>query len=294
MTEQAPGPAGALSALADLLRASPAAVVADLASDADVATRLAAPDHPLLVVVGGSTGVGKSTVVNSLVGRRASPAGVLRPTTRTPVLLHHPDDAAWFTDPQALVRSEVDVVSDPAVPGGIALLDSPDVDSVEEHNRLLASALADLADLWLVVTSAARYADAVPWHLLRRTVRRHAATAVVLNRVDALAAAEVSTHLASLMTSEGLGDSPLVVISEHPGSNGLLPAEAMAGLRGLLGALSRSTQVQAALRRRRLAIAVDDLRQQVLAVVADDSDWADEVRSVLADLAPGDDTTPVP
>ena len=53
-------------------------------------------DAPLLVVVGGSTGAGKSTLVNSLVGRRVTAAGLLRPTTRSPVLVHHPDDAQWF------------------------------------------------------------------------------------------------------------------------------------------------------------------------------------------------------
>src|SRR5215211_5597434 len=49
--------------------------------------RLERMDAPLLMVVGGSTGAGKSTLVNSLVGAAVSPAGVLRPTTRAPVLV---------------------------------------------------------------------------------------------------------------------------------------------------------------------------------------------------------------
>ena len=52
--------------------------------------RLRSMDAPLLMVVGGSTGAGKSTLVNSLVGADVSPAGVLRPTTRAPVLVCHP------------------------------------------------------------------------------------------------------------------------------------------------------------------------------------------------------------
>src|SRR4051794_34357331 len=59
--------------------------------------RLRDPGAPVLVVVGGSTGAGKSTIVNSLVGAEVSLPGVLRPTTRWPVLVHHPLDAAWFT-----------------------------------------------------------------------------------------------------------------------------------------------------------------------------------------------------
>src|SRR5215208_3008508 len=58
--------------------------------------RLAQMDAPALIVVGGSTGAGKSTLLNSLVGSVVSPAGVLRPTTRAPLLAFHPDDVRWF------------------------------------------------------------------------------------------------------------------------------------------------------------------------------------------------------
>ena len=63
-----------------------------------VIPRLEALDAPLLAVVGGSTGAGKSTLVNSLVGQNVTRSGVLRPTTRSPVLVHHPADERWFTD----------------------------------------------------------------------------------------------------------------------------------------------------------------------------------------------------
>ena len=60
--------------------------------------RLRQMDAPLLMVVGGSTGAGKSTLINSLVGAVVSPAGVLRPTTRAPVLACNPHDIRWFDD----------------------------------------------------------------------------------------------------------------------------------------------------------------------------------------------------
>ena len=78
-----------------------AKAVADQLDDY-VLPRLERLDAPLLVVVGGSTGAGKSTLVNSLVGRRVSMPGVIRPTTRSPVLVHHPDDAPWFQGPRIL------------------------------------------------------------------------------------------------------------------------------------------------------------------------------------------------
>ena len=67
-----------------------------------VLPRLEALDAPLLAVVGGSTGAGKSTLVNSLVGAEVSRTGVLRPTTRSPVLVHHPDDGRWFAGARIL------------------------------------------------------------------------------------------------------------------------------------------------------------------------------------------------
>ena len=69
----------------------------DLVAQVDdyVLPRLRQMDAPALIVVGGSTGAGKSTLVNSLVGAVVSPAGVLRPTTRAPVLACHPADVRW-------------------------------------------------------------------------------------------------------------------------------------------------------------------------------------------------------
>ena len=143
-----------------------------------VIPRVTTLEAPLLAVVGGSTGAGKSTLVNSLVGHKVTQPGLLRPTTRSPVLVHHPDDASWFgadrllpdlervdhptTDPAAL-----QLVAADAVPAGLAILDAPDVDSVVEENRELAAQLLAAADLWLFVTSAARYADQVPWEFLK-------------------------------------------------------------------------------------------------------------------------------
>ena len=185
-----------------------------------VIPRLMSMDAPLLTVVGGSTGAGKSTLVNSLVGHRVTAPGVLRPTTRSPVLAHHPDDGKWFGQDRLLPDLKrvdhptndhdcIQLVPTPSVPKGIAILDAPDVDSVEERNRLLAGQLLSAADLWLFVTSAARYSDQVPWEYLKQAAERSTSVAMVLDRTPPDVVETVSGHLARMMASRGLKDSPL-------------------------------------------------------------------------------------
>jgi ATPase subunit of ABC transporter with duplicated ATPase domains len=57
-----------------------------------VRVRASSLDAPLVVLLVGPTGAGKSTIFNTIVGRGASPTGVLRPTTRMAVVLAHPTD----------------------------------------------------------------------------------------------------------------------------------------------------------------------------------------------------------
>ncbi|MEU5654539.1 GTPase domain-containing protein [Streptomyces sp. NPDC047737] len=228
--------------------------------------RLKDPEAPLLAVIGGSTGAGKSTLVNSLVGCRVSEAGVLRPTTRTPVLVCHPDDHHWFAgvrvlpqltrvwlppgqvpDPDGLDHLGADGDRDETVlrvetaatlPRGLALLDAPDIDSLVVGNRVLAAELICAADVWIMVTTASRYADAVPWHLLRTAKEYDASLVTVLDRVPHQVIAEVSRQYAALLTRAGLGDVPRFTIPELPesagGGSGLLPTTAVAPLRAWL------------------------------------------------------------
>lgn len=298
----APGTLVALEALADVLAATrlPLDVPgADAARDrlrdaraqlADyVLPRYHRLDAPLLAVVGGSTGAGKSTLVNALVRAAVSRSGAIRPTTRDPVLVHHPEDAAWFADRRVLPGlarvhgaagpTEAAAPAPPggatgagalvlrpvaALPPGLALLDAPDVDSVVDANRTLAAQLLAAADLWLFVTTAARYADAVPWELLRAAAARDAAVAVVLDRVPPAAVPEVRADLRRLLDAEGLAAAPLLTVAETPaGPDGLLPRAAVAEVAGWLDGLAADAQARDAVVRRTLHGAVDALARGV-------------------------------
>ena len=252
-------------------------------------------DAPLLAVVGGSTGAGKSTLVNGLVGHAVTRAGAIRPTTRQPILLHHPSDARWFEDQRVLpslkrIRgtvlrdalpasqagptadpaavSSLVLAAEPAVPPGIALLDAPDVDSVSEANRQLAGQLLAAADLWIFVTTANRYADAVPWRLLLDAASRDIMVAVVLDRVPPAAEAEVSADLQSMLSREGLAAARLFVVPEVAlDGMGMLPPAAVEPLRLWLQELAADAAGRAGIARRTLNGTVRALGSRVDAVV---------------------------
>ena len=244
----------------------------DLIAQVDdyVLPRLRQMDAPALIVIGGSTGAGKSTLMNSLVGSVVSPAGVLRPTTRAPVLACHPSDVRWFENDRVLpgiprvtggpgAPGTLQLIPTPTLPEGLALLDSPDIDSVLAENRLLANQLLAAADGWLFVTTAARYADAVPWEFLRSARERGTALSIVLNRVPADADREVPGHLRQMLGEEQLGDSDVLVVPEVALEQDLLPADALWPVRAWLDGLAADANARAAMVRRTLRGALASL-----------------------------------
>lgn len=193
---------------------------------------------PAVVVLGGSSGAGKSTLFNSLLGEEVSPASVLRPTTRTPLIAAHPSDVDSL-EGHGLVDMGKLAVSEGAVPG-IILVDAPDLDSVEAANRELARRLLDAADLWVFVTTAARYGDAQAWQTLDDAHRRGMSTSLVLNRVSDKARETVRTDLEARMGQVGIGDDPLMLVPDAGPHEGLLPAESVAPIRSWLEEIAAS------------------------------------------------------
>lgn len=310
-TSETPSLVDALLGLRDALAAvslpfaTPAAAPADAERrrlldqlDDHLLPRVRDPDAATLVVVGGSTGAGKSTLLNSLLGAHVSTSGVLRPTTRSPVLVHHPDDARDVDAARVLPglarlrehggdtatpggprRADLGTdgralrtVASTTLPRGLALVDAPDVDSVEEANRDLAGQLLRAADAWLFVTTAARYADAVPWELLAEAQRRRTHLALVLDRVDAGTEDAVAADLRRMLADRGLGGAAVHVVRESALEDGLLPEVEIAAVADWLMALALDPDVRArAVAATRDGAVLDvAVRARVVADAADD------------------------
>ncbi|MEV6867471.1 GTPase domain-containing protein [Streptosporangium subroseum] len=242
--------------------------------------RLSVIDAPLLAVVGGSTGAGKSTLVNSLVDEDVSEPGVLRPTTLAPTLVTNLADREWFAAQHVLpglprvtgsARGEpgtLRVVTSSILPPGLALLDAPDIDSVVTANRELAAQLLAAADLWLFTTTAARYADEVPWGFLRLARERSTALAVILSRVPPEALGVVKKDLARLLEANGLGGTELFEVPELvlPEENARLPRSAVQPVVDWLTAIAADAQSRADVVRQTLSGALGSLAIRVPAL----------------------------
>jgi energy-coupling factor transporter ATP-binding protein EcfA2 len=205
--------------------------------------RISEPKAPLVVVIGGPTGAGKSTLTNSLVGAPVSLSGVMRPTTREPVMIYNradaqplgalgllPGDDNGVSRPDAArwVRARA-VPHDDVVPG-LAIIDSPDLDSRVDSNRQLAEQLLTVADLWLFVTTGTDYADAMSWTLLNEAARRQVSVAVVLNRLRERESSTVRNHFATLLRDAGLAHAYVFTLPEVRLLDGRLPVHYLLGM----------------------------------------------------------------
>ena len=256
--------------------------------------RSASVDNPLTIVVGGSTGAGKSTIVNTLLGEPLTQSGAIRPTTRHPVLLHRAEDEAALSperflptlprtrtsgmnagsqalpglDP-TIARALIPITTS-ALPQGIALIDAPDIDSVSEENRTLAKELLSAADLWLFVTTANRYADAVPWELLHGAAARSIAIAVVLNRVPEGDEEAIENDLRRMLDEAGIHAVLIHTVTEQQrDEKGMLAPVSLAPLTLWIRELGADAPARAAIARQTLAGAVDTLAGNLQALAAE-------------------------
>jgi energy-coupling factor transporter ATP-binding protein EcfA2 len=238
---------------------------------------------PILVALVGSTGAGKSTLVNSVVGANVSATGVRRPTTNSPVLACHPDEIDWFAENNFLptlprVRQEglarpgrdglLVLAASEGMPRGIALLDTPDIDSVVQAHHEFAYQFLDASDLWLFMTSASRYADGPVWEILQHARERKASLGVVLSRIPQTYRTELVSHFNAMLDANGIAAADRFVILETPLIDGMLPADAYQPVRDWLSDTAARADRRVAVLSQTMSGVLDTFKTRIPAIAA--------------------------
>ena len=238
---------------------------------------------PILVALVGSTGAGKSTLVNSIVGAHVSATGVRRPTTNSPVLACHPDEIDWFAENNFLptlprVRQEglarpgrdglLVLAASEGMPRGIALLDTPDIDSVVQAHHEFAYKFLDASDLWLFMTSASRYADGPVWEILQHARDRRASLGVVLSRVPQAHRTELVGHFTAMLDANGIAAENRFVIPEIPLIDEMLPPDAYQPVRDWLADTAARADRRVAVLTQTMSGVLDTFKTRVPAMAA--------------------------
>jgi energy-coupling factor transporter ATP-binding protein EcfA2 len=194
------------------------------------------PESPVLVVVMGATGTGKSKLFNSLCRTVLSPSGYKRPTTLDPVLLTPPEhldntERPGFLPDYAKIRRHGTAEFDPDKRAlilvqnnhsqwpNLILADTPDFDSILDENRQAASDMFLRSDAVIFVTDAVKYADQTSWDYLQAIHQRRRAAVLVVNRLknplsledfqERLRTMEIDREVLGIKDRPDLGDADL-------------------------------------------------------------------------------------
>ncbi|GAA3387202.1 GTPase [Cryptosporangium minutisporangium] len=191
------------------------------------AQRLRLGAEHTVVALAGTTGSGKSSLFNALVGTEIATTGMRRPVTSTAqAAVWSPDGAAPMLDWLGVQRRHHLGEEGADELSGLVLLDLPDVDSVKVDHRLEVDRLVELVDLVVWVVDPQKYADAALHDHYLRPLQTHADVTVVafnqFDRVPAGARDGVLADLRGLLKREGLGSVPVLPVSARTGEG--LPA----------------------------------------------------------------------
>ncbi len=171
-----------------------------------------------LVVLAGSCGAGKSSLLNFMTGENSAPVGNIRPTTTKIRGFSSGCPTPEFCDYLGLpeITTVPTVPGERGLPQNLVVVELPDRRLLAEDERLVSAVegLLDAADLTIWVTDPQKYADADFLHDLRRW-GDSGSSLMVLTHTDTLSESEleeVQADLGRIFKAQGL-DLPLLATS---------------------------------------------------------------------------------
>lgn len=158
---------------------------------ADALRRVGFPGDAYVLALVGGTGVGKSSLLNALAGTSVSRASVHRPTTSHPIAWIPATDRAALEPLLEWVGVHDVREHEGRELGPVAILDLPDMDSLETDHRERVEAVLPRVDAVAWVTDLEKYHDAVlADDFLRSWLPRLSRQIVIVNKGDRLTAVD--------------------------------------------------------------------------------------------------------
>src|SRR5262249_1019622 len=142
-------------------------------------------------------------------------------------------------------------------------LDTPDIDSVVAAHRQFARQFLDASNLWLFVTTARRYADAIVWDLLKDAQNRGASLDIVLSRMPPASVQQLTEHFGAMLDANGLTDIPKFVVPETTVTDAQLPSEISAPIQSWLEKTSKQNNRRIAILTQTMSGMLDSFEAQI-------------------------------